>query len=128
MKSWFVIVPLLLVSCGDNDGPGSFGQPGDPCGPSSGCADGLTCHEGRCVKPGVGGGGADSAAPVEDMSVSVGEDMSAAGGMPDLARGHGGGGGGDGGVGVGGCGPCDSPPDVCHATIGTCENGRCVYA
>jgi hypothetical protein len=140
MKRWLILVPLLLIGCGDKDGPGSFGQPGDPCGPNLGCADGLTCHEGHCVKPGVGGDGADAAAPLGDDMGASSEDMSRVGSMPDLARGNGGnggsggsgggggGGGGDGGVGMGGCGPCDSPPDLCHATTGTCENGRCVYA
>ena len=26
------------------------------------------------------------------------------------------------------CGPCDTPPDACHALVGTCEGGVCQYA
>ena len=27
----------------------------------------------------------------------------------------------------GGCGACNAPPDACHATVGTCQSGVCVY-
>jgi len=27
----------------------------------------------------------------------------------------------------GGCGACNTPPDDCHSTVGSCQNGQCVY-
>jgi hypothetical protein len=47
----------------------------------------------------------------------------------DLAAGGGSDGGGGGGDDLGGgCGACNTPPDDCHAQVGTCQGGQCVYA
>lgn len=92
---------------------------------------------------GIGGGGgedggADLAAPGSDGGGDGGGgDGGGDGGGGDGGGGDGGGGDGGGGDGGGadggggdggGCGACDQPPTPCHAPVGTCENGRCVYA
>ena len=37
---------LAVAACSSGTGVGQLGQ---ACGPTRGCADGLTCHEGACV-------------------------------------------------------------------------------
>ena len=102
---------LALAACSSGTG---VGQLGEACGPTRGCADGLTCHEGACVAiSGDGDGGLSPGDAGNPSSADLGD-----GGVSDGSS------AGD----AGSCGACTTPPDACHAKVGTCQAGRCSYA
>ncbi len=100
LLSTTVLAFLSACNCG-----GAAGE-GEPCGPSRGCADGLTCHEGICIDPlggdsGVasedGGNGADAQDTPSDGSIQ-----------------NDGGSGSDGGTGLDGGGTVDGGSVIAH--------------
>src|SRR6185503_20563880 len=98
---------------------GNAGHAGDACGPTRGCADGLTCHDGVCTAPpgnGDGGGDLDGGLSPSDAGDAAPGDL--AGSPSDGSP------AGDGSS----CGSCTTPPDACHAKVGTCQAGHCTYA
>ncbi len=145
-----VFLCVFLAACGSGGGDDSASDAGEDGSfdATSGSVDGAGSDAQQPLSDATGG---DSAAAGDDGSAS-GDDGSVGG--DDAAQGDDGGvgdaanadasdaaGGSDAGDSGGNslkdsggtdanasCGVCDSPPDLCHATTGTCQSGQCVYA
>jgi len=138
---------LLVAGCSESV-PAALGE---SCGAERGCEEGLTCRQGSCAlaegegldageaeRPGAqvpqmldaSGLGLDSGsgAEVGDLEDAAAGPSDAATPSPDAGAAEAGEGPDADTVGPdAGCGRCEAPPDDCHAKVGRCQDGRCVY-
>src|SRR5437016_1623588 len=107
-----IVAGFALCACG---GKVAVGKEGDACGPTQGCGENLACQGGVCVQVSTGAGGGNTGG---GNGGTGGGSGGAAGGGSGGAAGGGAGGGSGGGAGGGSaCGPCNMPPDACHAQV-----------
>ncbi len=146
-RTSFFFTLALLAGCGSSGGDGGTVPPGDDGGGDVTVVDGAGAGDARPASDGPASGNDGASSGGDDATLPTDANGDDATTTSDAADGGSGDDGGDAapadasdassaadssGTDAGDasptCGPCVTPPDACHAKVGTCVSGQCTYA